>query len=270
MKKTIYKFFRINEYLYDTLISNQLYFSSIKQFNDPYDCHLSLPNIISFDEFKVYTETHFKDANTRNQLLKAWEIKPEELSTAIIGIYRELLNYYGICCFSKTKENLLMWSHYSDSHRGLSMGFDYNKMTTQFPQYDEVTYSDTPFAFDIKNINDSIAKTILRKSKNWEYEEEIRFLMERSKNVGFNQDALTEINFGSKCSKRNIISIQYLISKLGYKNCKFYHSQIDESNYSIHFKEVNFEKIKKEVFDELNEKRFSKQIDLKEFGIDLT
>lgn len=263
MKRTIYKFFRINEYLYDTLISNQLYFSSIKQFNDPYDCHLVFPDKISKSDFKSYLEKNEIEEEKSIKLLSQFEKQAQVVMNLFFDTWREMLNYSGLCCFSKTKENLLLWSHYADSHRGVSLGFDYDIITSQYLQFDEVVYDNTPIFLDINDVDKSITDATLRKSKNWEYEEEIRFLMERSKNVGFNQDALVEVNFGSRCSKRNMLNIHYLINKLGYTKCKFYETEIDKSKYSIIFKQINFDLLKAEVLENSNEKRFSKAIDLR-------
>lgn len=261
MKKVIYKYFRVNQYLYDTLISNQLYFSSIKQFNDPYDCHLALFEDISEEDFKTYLDYTFSE-EAREKYLAAFKKKPKEFVQPFIDMYKGILNYYGICCFTKAKDNILLWSHYSDSHKGVCLGFDYDKMTKKFPQFDEVEYADTPFYFNLKNPSESVAKTVLRKSKDWYYEQEIRFLMERSKSIDFYQDALLEVNFGAKCNKRDVMNIQYLISKLNYPNCKFYNADINQKKYIVEFSYSDINVLKKEVLEDSKEIRYSKTVNL--------
>ncbi|MCB0495103.1 MAG: DUF2971 domain-containing protein [Cyclobacteriaceae bacterium] len=261
-KGNIYKFFGINQYLYDILISNQLYFASIKQFNDPYDCHLTFPAQITLKDFKVYVNSFIKAEDIRSKYIKAFKKNPEKFFSPFKGLFKEFLDYHGICSFSKIKENLLLWSHYADSHKGVCLAFDYNLITEQFKQFDDVEYNDDPFLFDIKDANNSISKTVLRKSKDWEYEKEIRFVMERSKSAAFNMNALREINFGSRCSKRNMLNIIYLIKKLGYRKCKFLKAEINNTNYSVLFEEIDFENLKKEVLEDSKEKRFKQNFDL--------
>lgn len=136
-------------------------------------------------------------------------------------------------------------------------------MTKQFTQFDEVEYNDNPFHFNFLNVSDSVAKTILRKSSDWKYEQEIRFIVERNKSVGFVKDSLVEINFGSKCKNRDVMNIQYLISKLGSPNCKFFNSDIDTNNFQVKFKECDIDLLRKEVLEESKIIRYSKIIDLK-------
>jgi hypothetical protein len=262
MKRTIYKYFRINQFLYDTLISNQLYFSSIQQFNDPYDCYLTLFDEISEDDLKIY----LKKINTSDELtikcIEAFNKKGQKFLEPFIESYKAFIDYHGICCFTKGKDNLLLWSHYADSHKGVCLGFDYDLMIKKFPQFDEVEYSDNPFYFDIKNVDESIAKTVLRKSTDWKYEEEIRFVMERSKSIGFFQDALTEVNFGTRCSKRDMMNIQYLVSKLNYSNCVFYNAFINSKKYLVEFTTSDIRQLKEDVLDESKEIRYTNTIDI--------
>lgn len=262
MISIVYKYFRINQYLYDTLISNQLYFSSIGQFNDPYDCHLAILDKITEDDFKTFLKVAFKDADTQTKYLEAFRKKPDEFVEPFIGMYRGWLKYVGICCFTKGKENVLLWSHYADSHRGVCLGFDFELMKKKFPQYDEVNYNDEPFYFDIKNPSDSVSKTALRKSSNWKYEDEIRFFMERSKNIDFYQEALVEVNFGSRCDKRDMLNIQYLISKLNYPRCEFYKASIDQGKYVVKFEKSDIEVLKKEVLKDSEDIRYSLTVNL--------
>lgn len=262
MKNIIYKYFRVNQYLYDTLISNQLYFSSIAQFNDPYDCHLALLDKISEEDFKIYIESTIKDEHTQIKYIEAFKKDPEEFIKPIIEMYKGWLKYIGICCFTKGKENMLLWSHYADSHRGVCLGFDYDLMKKKFPQFDEVDYNDEPFYFDMKNPSESVTKTALRKSSDWKYEDEIRFFMERSKNIDFFQEALVEVNFGSRCNKRDVMNIQYLISKLNYPLCEYFKATINQTKYIVEFEKSDITTLKKAVLKDSEVIRYSQTANL--------
>ncbi|MFB3884525.1 MAG: DUF2971 domain-containing protein [Thermodesulfobacteriota bacterium] len=82
---------------------------------------------------------------------------------------------FGILCFSKQWSNPLLWSHYSEKHTGIALGFDVSKEALQ------VNYSKNRPLFTWHKIpNDSkltqsyFKKLIKTKFLSWEHEEEFR------------------------------------------------------------------------------------------------
>jgi hypothetical protein len=262
--KLIYKYYRINENLFDVLISNQIYFSSIAQFNDPYDCHFTIKDSPTGEDFEKFWTQFGNDKETYQKFLELFEKNPKKCLEPILKALKGALNYYGICCFAVSKENFLMWSHYADSHKGVCLGFDYEMLTKQFTQFDKVEYRKEPFVYDLSDVSGSTAKAILTKSTHWEYEEEVRFLMERSKSCDFNIAALREVNFGAKTHPRHMLNVLYLVQKMGYANCSFHKARIIESNYSLDFEEVNFEELRKEVLVATKDIRYQMKIGIEE------
>ncbi|WP_349393654.1 DUF2971 domain-containing protein, partial [Clostridium perfringens] len=41
---------------------------------------------------------------------------------------KNLLNSLLICSFSECKDNILMWSHYSNCHKGFCIEYDFSKL----------------------------------------------------------------------------------------------------------------------------------------------
>jgi hypothetical protein len=265
MSEIIYKYFRVNEFLFDTLISNQLYFSSVNQFNDPYDCYYRSKREYSLDDFNEFLVSLGIGKVGSEECNKAFKVHGDDLVKEIMTLFKGRIEYLGICCLSKSKNSLLMWSHYADSHKGVVLGFDADKMKQQFKQFEDIDYNNDPILFDIKNPSSSMNKTILRKSKHWEYEQEIRFLMERNKNAAFPMDALVEINFGSKCSKRNKQNIIHLVKNLTYTNFSFYEAKIDESAFGLCFDLVDIDALKNDIDKSLEEVPYEGTIDLEKF-----
>lgn len=60
-----------------------------------------------------------------------YEVGEEEAEAWLLTqeIERELRRHYdrGVCCFSTTYGNPLLWSHYGDQHRGLCIGYGTNR-----------------------------------------------------------------------------------------------------------------------------------------------
>jgi hypothetical protein len=86
----------------------------------------------------------------------------------------------GLLCFSATKTNPLIWSHYADRHRGIAIGFEYTVdngelLPVSYPENNErpiVDFSDPSYTSTEKG-----QEIFLTKAKDWKYEEEYRELV---------------------------------------------------------------------------------------------
>jgi len=87
-----YKYHSVNRYLFDLLVNQEFWFSKPKDFNDPFDTSQS-----NFQEYKEWLVKSMKED------------------------YEEKI---GVCCFSLDPKSILMWSHYSDNHKGVCLKFD--------------------------------------------------------------------------------------------------------------------------------------------------
>lgn len=92
----------------------------------------------------------------------------------------------GILSLSKTIYNLLMWSHYADSHRGYAIGFDSDHPFFHAPnEVGEITHPH-PVIYTSqrstlrKNDHNLYAKLFCEKPIDWAYEEEYRILRQFS------------------------------------------------------------------------------------------
>lgn len=86
----------------------------------------------------------------------------------------------GIYCLSSVKDDILMWSHYAESHKGLCLEFDTTKEIVYFGQAFKVNYSNEYPSIDVIKIglgkDNEYRKVVLTKSKHWEYEHEWRII----------------------------------------------------------------------------------------------
>lgn len=87
---------------------------------------------------------------------------------------------FGLSCFSAKENNILMWSHYADSHRGIVIGFNLNEYS---PDLHEVKYLNDRIKIPLSSTcNDDEEKrkimisVMTSKSKDWEYEKEWRLI----------------------------------------------------------------------------------------------
>lgn len=90
----------------------------------------------------------------------------------------EVSKYFGLICFSDDPQHLLMWSHYSDGHKGIVIGFDPSKLN--LGAIDPVSYVpqrvELPPPFQIED-RGRMKAIITSKSDLWKYEREYRAML---------------------------------------------------------------------------------------------
>lgn len=88
---------------------------------------------------------------------------------------------FGILSLTETPDNLLMWSHYGDSHRGVVLGFDEAhpffrgaEIVAGLSRLNKVEYNQKRPVLSPSSQNNP--KVFLRKSTEWDYEREWRLV----------------------------------------------------------------------------------------------
>ena len=161
----LYKYCGINTAL--KIINNgYIELSQPRWFNDPYD---SLQHIIKIK----YMYEELKE-NIDNLAFK-YNIDVNEIENHINTVGYNIFkisDFRFITCFSKSWNNILMWSHYAQEHSGVCMEFDFNcdimQNITKVRYINEIT--------NIQNkINKDPFQALFLKHKNWSYEQEYRY-----------------------------------------------------------------------------------------------
>lgn len=156
-----------------------------------------------------------------------------------------------ILSLSESNDNGLMWSHYSDSHRGFALGFskEANFLTRSGvgeihgPQ--RISYSPTVtelLNFDLVGSH----KAFLVKSAEWAYEKEWRALSmpEFSEHTipaepfdihlfDFDEADVKEVIFGARCDVRTRNKIKNVVRSRGYSRVEFFEAKINVGSYSV-------------------------------------
>lgn len=113
-----------------------IWFSAPSRFNDPFDCALSIVKTdLSDPDFRRAFE-YVRRAGRMAPELEAEMYRNGEPTTRFREITVESIkkvfeerraiqsHHRGVACFSAKSDDLLMWSHYSDGHRGFCLEFD--------------------------------------------------------------------------------------------------------------------------------------------------
>lgn len=143
---------------------------------------------------------------------------------------------FGILSLTTKRDNLLMWSHYTNSHKGYCIGFDkkvlfeliggilgrinYNQKMPYIPLFDDT-------GLGANNI-------LFTKSTEWEYEDEYRIKKHfaADKIYVFPNEAVKEVILGMKLTEEEKDEILNIV-RSKYLNAKFYESTMDLSEFKL-------------------------------------
>jgi hypothetical protein len=201
--------YRTLESLEKILENNSLWFSNPQDFNDPFDCQIVVEGNHTEEELieliKQIVPASVNESQV-TQLAKEAANIPGKWEYILNTSITNIMARNGVCCFVGNESNLLMWSHYSNSHKGVCLKFDALKDPDFFvfplPVNYQTEYPNYNHLVDRQNILRSL---IMTKSDHWKYEEEQRVL--KTNQVGlhqFKKTALVEIIFGCRCSEEDI------------------------------------------------------------------
>lgn len=192
-----YRSFNINNL--KALRENEIWFSRGIKFNDPFDCSLDVPlTLLSPQTMKEFILANpaknpmLELAKTNNDLLNSLvhtqvrraiqmmrnnELDKHALAPIVDYVSQKLVRSL-ICCFSKSSTNQLLWSHYSDSHRGFCIRFKKEVLLNDVEpnEHGDVEYIDQPVNIlgSYFSEEDPVKDIIFCKSDVWSYEEEYR------------------------------------------------------------------------------------------------
>lgn len=174
MNKPIYLYKYVNIQTGISILKNlSLRFTQPNQLNDPFE--MCAP-IVSEDFCKLNCPDTF------HTKLPGEEEEQDIIQIQSFDFQNEVLNHisrlYGIACFSTSSKNLLLWSHYANSHQGICIQFVLDNNFFESAKHFEVKYSNKRPVIDtseLYNNYDYLINQMSIKSRDWAYEKEYRF-----------------------------------------------------------------------------------------------
>lgn len=148
--------------------------------------------------------------------------------------YFPLMNKYYTSCFTKGMDNILMWSHYADSHHGVVVEFTpiskpFTDAVLMPMKYERISR----FNFGLNNLDDDLSiqdnvySLLSTKSEVWSYENEVRMIYDTDKFaqeikwydrhnnpiIKVDIDAINKIYVGRRASNIDILTLQNALEK---------------------------------------------------------
>ncbi|HEY3332797.1 MAG TPA: DUF2971 domain-containing protein [Capsulimonadaceae bacterium] len=152
-----------------------------------YDLDTSLSNKFStFEAFQVFVEENPSvQAHLTSEI---WNrLRKQDPAQFRAHVQRKLREEFGIFSMTETWSNLLMWSHYAESHKGFVLGFDTSRAEFAYPRsrpFGEGTHlaaveyrQERPAMYTLDN--DQVREGLFVKSAEWEYEREWRMVIQK-------------------------------------------------------------------------------------------
>ena len=203
----------------EILSTNRLYFSSPADFNDPFDCKVGPLGLLDQDFLREMIRVR--------SLLGGGKPSPaeERLAHGDADAYKEVskqvqarVDQHRVLCFSEPRENILLWSHYAESHRGICLEFSTEKWSALIHNALPVRYShqrpSEDFTHEAWDQMKFVSNIALIKDSCWRYEKERRFIREPGSGlVDFPPEALTGVIFGCEFPDQKYDAVMDLVTR---------------------------------------------------------
>jgi len=211
---TLYKYRTINKRLIESIINQTLYFARPDALNDPFDCRIDLQ--------KAFRRAAMSATDERRNFLSSFLATPEFFRN-----WRSTFDTMGVCCFSRTFSETLLWSHYAEEHKGVCLEYQFRgaSLLGNITAAQNVEYLDDPLVpwlveeapMDMTEFAKELAFRYLRtKCPAWKYEQEARIIRQESGPFKFQGVLLTEVCFGLRTPQDDID----LVTKLVQSYCR--------------------------------------------------
>ena len=272
---SLYRYRSLNKFSLYELQFNTVWLSCPNDFNDPYDTRFNLNTLEQITSNLFKSKSYFEEVY--GALLKSLNIdidkyydialsKDNPLSflfndllkqeypnidldwyepirkVAIESEHEYLYSYkskWAISCFSEVNNSILMWSHYSDSHRGFCIEYDFKNSSLKYKDLIRpVVYDDKIVTFDKSKEPFYFLGVLTKKSKCWEYENEWRLAIDYDivkDNRNFKVPNPKAIYLGCKISNNDK---EQLLSIAESKKIKVYQMEMSTTEFKLTYREI--------------------------------
>ena len=211
----LYKYQSFTQYSLQSLAENTVWMSSPASFNDPFDCAINL------DPKRLHESVaHALEIIMKNTVVDDALKVSSELDEAAYAELRESLRAHmqkiGVLCLSETPEEILMWSHYAEYHKGFCIEFMIDDTCLLGRLAQPVKYTEIYPSLSLKNLpadaeESFIDVCVYTKAKQWSYEREWRALAPAGSKLYRAPAPISAIIFGARMPDANKTEIHQIL-----------------------------------------------------------
>jgi Protein of unknown function (DUF2971) len=277
----LYRYFK--SHAVDALRDSRLRVSKVSSFNDPFECMYAVTGTMTEEKAAEYITTRCSDPSFREEVMSVaypnlivpdsakkqfLRDKHDVMVTALVDKFEELKKAsmseretiidatLRVACFSadcaQPGDEILMWSHYSNSHRGVRIGFEMPEHTTRFQiipmeyQNSRVEYDLSRNGFDVA-IQDALRKSTRTKSDAWIYEQEHRLMTNmdlcihghladgsEAEFISIDSNWVRRVDFGTRIDETEKQGILALVAQR-YPHVECFQARYHATDYSLEY-----------------------------------
>lgn len=225
----------------DSIIEDSCFwFSQPNHFNDPFDCKLSETRNHRLKDYKEFiSRDSVLTAEQSRKLVNIVKKDPNFLLKSALEARENTLNKHGLLSLSKKYDNILMWSHYASSHKGIVIALDILKDPSFFSMLLEVkyqkSYKNLNMYVESGNDKDYIHRILATKANLWDYEEEVRVLKKPYGSHKINRNAISKVYFGCSTPKEEMDRFKTMCKSSEMAHIKFYKGSTAHGAFELKF-----------------------------------
>lgn len=215
----LYKYRAVDSNSLAILKTKKIWYAQPGSFNDPYDCNISLcekdfhQGWLTILAMKATHESNIKVLHsiiTEPMALELWS-KSQSSYKFLKDIMFKQLQSIGILSLSTRNDLMLLWSHYSDNHKGFCIELSMEAGSVLRNEAVPVIYSNEFPEITIDTImkDPNSANSLWKsKSKEWEYEDEWRHMAMQGNMLHSLPGRISGIVFGCKMEGLHKIAVR--------------------------------------------------------------
>lgn len=216
-------------------------FSSPTAFNDPFDC--SLDEVITYKMAEIKKWFSNFGGYSKIPLANRKHIEQDKnlVSKWVRDAKDKAINSRGVLALSRNVEEILLWSHYAEDHKGLAielslrddLGFFIMPRVMKYEQH----YSPTNYMSDPDGTVDAV---LSKKYIKWEYEKEFRIYKKDSANINIpiNPRAIKAVYFGLKTDLLEIENVKSICNVPTLSHVRFFQAEKVYGQFKLKFKSI--------------------------------
>ena len=242
-----------------------MYFSSVNDFNDPFDCQFQVDSSCSEAERRRYYQyilEKYEPSHDRHKIQETLDTAEENLGPGMIKFFDKMaqsqtileVERRGLYCLSAVPNNILMWAHYANAHHGFCLQF-LNEQSQRFRvKSNPEERGETPKLLDPAPVRYSKQypvvnfirgnrmtvglRTCFTKAKQWKYEQEWRIVDINGPGPHqFPPQCLTGVIFGCRMSEKHKELIRDWCEDRD-SAIKYYQARQSVDSYRLHIEEI--------------------------------
>ncbi|GDT06698.1 TPA: DUF2971 domain-containing protein [Escherichia coli] len=171
--------------------------SKPSSFNDPSEFKVSIKTEGSLD---ILQKTYETSENPKISFEEWLVVKNKVSQNVARDLRKEAMEILGVVCLSPVANSILMWSHYSESHKGFCIGFDddFVNSVSDFHRFDAVRYIGAVPIFNhaTEDIDALFQKLFFYKDSCWCYENGKRIITKSHGIKTFDKNYIKEVCLG--------------------------------------------------------------------------